>query len=197
MLEQVFNALKNDSKKEDFVELTDKDRKSLNIDMTNEEIKVLSIWKWKGILKKKTNIAALKYLLEENSRKEKTKDIHFEKLEMSPYLQENERKSISTIIFSIRSQTLQIKEFHPWKHEDNDMCVKCQKFQETMDHFATCTEYETEMEPNWRDIKKNDMKRQKEIGNKIHKRIAIRESILKKIEDGQASLTPGSTCSNV
>ena len=45
MLEQVFNALKNDSKKGDFVELTDKDRNSLNIDMTNEEIKVLSIWK--------------------------------------------------------------------------------------------------------------------------------------------------------
>jgi hypothetical protein len=103
MLEQVFNALKNDSKKGDFVELTDKDRKSLNIDMTNEEFKVLSKRKWKGIIKKKNNIAAFKYLSEENSRKEKTKDIHFEKLEMSPYLQENERKSISTIIFSIRS----------------------------------------------------------------------------------------------
>ena len=77
------------------------------------------------------------------------------------------------------------------------MSVKCQKFQETMDHFATFAEYETEMEPNWRDIKKNNMKRQKEIGNKFHKRIAIRESILKKIEDGQASSSSGSTCSNV
>ena len=62
--------------------------------MTNEEIKVLSKWKWKGILKKKTNSAAFKYLSEENSRKEKTKDIHFDKLEMSPYLLENERKSV-------------------------------------------------------------------------------------------------------
>ena len=77
------------------------------------------------------------------------------------------------------------------------MCIKCHKFHETMDHFATCAEYAIESEPNWRDIKKNNMKRQKEIGNKIHKRIAIRESILKKIEDGQASSSSGSTCSNV
>ena len=97
----------------------------------------------------------------------------------------------------MRSQTLQIKEFHPWKYEDNDMCIKCHKFQETMDHFATCAEYDTEIEPNWRDIKKNDIKRQKEIGNIIQKRIAIRESILKKIEDGQASSSSGSTCSNL
>ena len=63
------------------------------------------------------------YLCEENSRKEKTKDIQFEKLEMSPYLLDNERKSLSTTIFSIRSETLQIKEFHRWKYEDNDICI--------------------------------------------------------------------------
>ena len=165
--------------------------------MTHEEIQVLSKWKWKGILKQKTTSAAFKYLCEENSRKEKTKDIQFEKLEMSPYLLENENKSLSTTIFSIRSQTLQIKEFHPWKYEDDDICIKCSKFPETMDHFATCAEYEAEIELNWRDIKKNDINRHKEIGKIIQKRIAIRESTLKKIEDGQASSTSGSTCSNV
>ena len=116
---------------------------------------------------------------------------------MTPYLMENERKSLSTIIFSIRSETLQIKEFHPWKYEDDDLCIKCQKYQETMDHFATCVEYDTEIEPNWRDIKLNDIIRQKEIGKIIEKRVDIRESIIKKLEDGQASSTSGSTCSNV
>ena len=97
------------------------------------------------------------YLCEENSRKEKTKDIQFEKLEMSPYLLDNERKSLSTTIFSIRSETLQIKEFHRWKYEDNDICGKCYRFLKTMDHFATCAEYEAEIEPNWRDIMKNNI----------------------------------------
>ena len=66
-----------------------------------------------------------------------------------------------------------------------------------MDHFATCVEYEAETEPNWRDIKQNSIKRQKEIGKIIQKGIVIRESILEKKEYGQASSTSGSTCSNV
>ena len=114
MLKQVFEALKNDSRKGDFVNLTDRDKSSLKINMTDGEIKVLSKWKWKVLLKMKTKHAAFEYLCEENSRKEKTKDVHFEKLEMTPYLVENERKSLSSIIFSIRSETLQVKEFHPW-----------------------------------------------------------------------------------
>ena len=116
----------------------------------------MSKWRWKVLLKGKTKSAAFSYLCEENSRKEKTKDITFDKLEISPYLQENERKSLSIIIFSIRSETLQIKEFHPWKYKEKYLCEKCQKFPETMDHFATCVEYDTETETHWRDIKLNN-----------------------------------------
>ena len=50
MLSQVFEDLKNDSRKGDFVHLTDKDKTSLEIDMTDAEIKVLSKWQWKVFL---------------------------------------------------------------------------------------------------------------------------------------------------
>ena len=103
---------------------------------------------------------------------------------------------MSTTIFRIRSEKLQIKEFHPWKYEDDDLCIKCRKFQETMNHFATCVEYDTEIQHNWRDIKLNDIVRQKEMAIIIQKRVYIRERIIKKLEDGQASSTCGSTCSN-
>ena len=110
---------------------------------------------------------------------------------------ENERSGLSKIIFSIRSKTLDIKEFHSWKYENNDMCVKCRKVPETMDHFAVCKEYDTEIEPNWRDIYLDNVVRQKEIGNRIEKMMLIRQSIIKKQEDGQASTDSGSSCSNL
>ena len=87
---------------------------------------------------------------------------------------------MSKIIFNIRSETLQIKDFHHWKYENYDLCFKCQKFPETMDHFATCLEYETETVANWRDIKLNNINRQEEIGIIIQKRMVIRESVIEK-----------------
>ena len=109
MLRKVFNALKDDSRKGDFVNLSNQDRKELNINYTDIEIENTSKSQWKKIIKSKTQIAALKYLSEENSQREKTKDIVFETLKMSPYLVSNKRTELSKIIFKIRSQTLDIK----------------------------------------------------------------------------------------
>ena len=89
LLGRVFEALKKNSRQGDFVHLTNKDKKDLDITMMDEEIKSMSKWRWKVLLKGKTKSAAFSYLCEENSRKEKTKDITFDKLEISPYLQEN------------------------------------------------------------------------------------------------------------
>ena len=49
---------------------------------------------------------ALKHLASQNSQLEKTKDIVFDKLETSEYLLDNRSTSLSKIIFSIRSKTL-------------------------------------------------------------------------------------------
>ena len=77
------------------------------------------------------------------------------------------------------------------------MCVKCGKVPETMDHFSLCEAYDTEVEPNWREIYLDNVSRQKEIGRRIEKRIIVRQSIMKKQEDGQASTDSGSSCSNL
>ena len=66
-----------------------------------------------------------------------------------------------------------------------------------MNHFATCIEYETEIETNWRDLKLNQITRQKDIGKMIQKKEVLEKVVLKKLEDGQASSTSGFTCSNV
>ena len=71
MLRQVFDALKDDSRKGDFVELTNHDREDLDITLTNDEIEVVSKTQWKNMIKMKTHNAALKYLNKENSQREK------------------------------------------------------------------------------------------------------------------------------
>ena len=73
MLRKVFDALKDDSRKGDFVNLSNQDRKELNINYTDIEIENSSKSQWKKIIKSKTQIAALKYLSEENSQREKNK----------------------------------------------------------------------------------------------------------------------------
>ena len=87
-------------------------------------------------------------------------DIKFEELKISDYLLDNKDKSLSKIILSIRSQTLDIKEWQPLKYEDN-LCIKCEIFAETMDHFVNCFGTAKETENNWRYIFTDSVTRQK------------------------------------
>ena len=80
--------------------------KSWKFDMDNTDIEAMSIYSWKKYVKEKVKITAFRYLIGENSNKEKTNYVLFEKLEMSEYLVRNKRTSLSKIIFSVRSKTL-------------------------------------------------------------------------------------------
>ena len=76
LIRQVFEALREDSRKEDFVFLNNKDRIYLKIDQTDEEISEMSKHKCKNHIKDMVRLAALKSLVKENYSKEKTRDIY-------------------------------------------------------------------------------------------------------------------------
>ena len=78
---------------------------------------------------------------------------------------------ISKIIFHVRSGTLNLKTWNQWAFSDN-LCVGCEKEEETMTHFMTCNSYgnDTHVE-NWKNIFENNHK-------KIEKRYRKRENIL-------------------
>ena len=96
--------------------------------------------------------------MKENSEKTKTKDITYEDVELSDYLKENENTTLSNIIFSVRSGTLDIKQWNSWSYENN-LCLMCELKEETMDHFLICQAYGTKTEDlKWKDIYKNDTK---------------------------------------
>ena len=76
MIVQVYNALKEDHKKGNFVQLTNLDRKDLDIELTDEDIQTIPKVTWKKYIKEKVNTLALKELNYQNSGKEKNKK-HF------------------------------------------------------------------------------------------------------------------------
>ena len=133
---------------------------------TDSEEKTIETYpksKWKTLVKNATKKSALQYLTYENSLLKNTKEISFEELKPSDYLQDNRNTSLSKIIFSLRSKTLDIKDWQPWNYFDN-LCVGCEIKIETMNHFLTCTAYEnSSCENNWEQVRETDVDRQFEI----------------------------------
>ena len=150
----------------------------------------MSKWKWKNIIKEKTHIAALNYLTNENAKRDKTKNIVFPELKMSQYIYENKNTSLTRVIFSIRSKTLDVKDWNPWNYE-NLSCLQCVEI-ETMDHFVSCQKYGEALDVNWKEINESNTEKQIMIGEFVQKRHQIRQKLIKQQEDGQAS-SSGST----
>ena len=102
---------------------------------------------------------------------------------MSNYLNENKSTSLSKLIFSIRSGTLDIKCLNKWNYGDN-LCVMCELKAETLEHMMICPEYGEKEENGWREIYGNNPKKQINIAKMIEKRMEIRKI---KQEAGQDS----------
>ena len=153
MINQVYEELKKDSRKGDFVHLVKQDMKYLHINLSDEEIKKYSKRKWSELINKKTEEKGLEMLMVENKKKEKTKHIKFEKLEISEYLRQNKNTNVSKTIFQIRAGTFDVKAWRKWEYQDN-LCVACADFEETFDHFMKCKNYkkENKYETNWKEI---------------------------------------------
>ena len=110
MIRQVYDVLKQESRKGDFNNLVQKDLNEINLKMSDEEIQTLSNGKWKAMVKQKVKQAAFQHLLSENLSKEKTKHIVFDHFEMRKYLFINRSPSLSKVLFAVRSGTVEIKE---------------------------------------------------------------------------------------
>ena len=77
--------------------------------MTETDIRNHNKKTWKLLISKKVRQHVLTQLVEENSKLEHTKDIPFNELQLRNYLDDNRNHSLSKIIFSVRSRTLDIK----------------------------------------------------------------------------------------
>ena len=103
MIRQVYETLKTDSIKGDFIYLVKKDMIDLDIDLTEEEINNIPKPQWKKFVNCVVKDCALEYLKDENSTKSKTNHIIFETLEIGKYLVQNRSTAMSKVVFSVRS----------------------------------------------------------------------------------------------
>ena len=94
--------------------------------------------------------------------------------------------AVSALVFSIRSQTIDLKELQPWNYKDM-LCVKCNLYPKTLEHFATCQEYGNPLETDWKAIFEKDGDKQIEVGLFLERRYNKRKQIISQLEDGQAS----------
>ena len=104
----------------------------------------------------------------------------------------NRSTSLSKLIFSIRSGTLDIKSWNKWNYGDN-LCEMCELKEETLEHLMICPEY-GERENNWRDIYGNNPEKQTHIAKIVKKRLETRKN---KQEAGQDSPYGSHTPTNV
>ena len=102
---------------------------------------------------------------------------------------------MSKIIFSVRSQTFDIKTNRPWSY-DSDTCDACENMSETMNPFMTCTSYKTIPCWYWEEINSDNEQLQLEVGEIVEMRHIERENIIDQKKVGRAldsdSSAPGS-----
>ena len=107
MLHQVFKATCDNPLKNDFVMTCKKYLEVLEINLTFEEIQLMSKFSFSQILKKRMKIAAFAYLKAQQQKQDKIKSIVFTKLEMQDYLANGDRNiNVSKLIFKARGNPL-------------------------------------------------------------------------------------------
>ena len=95
-------------------------------------------WKLKNLVKEKTQLAAFKYLTEQQKKQSKILHIKYKSLDLQEYLLAGNKKiNVSRFIFKARSQTLDIKMQKKWKYEDKN-CIGCKVREESGEEILTC-----------------------------------------------------------
>ena len=185
MLEEQIKNPKNG----DWIKLVNEDKKDLEINETNEEIKEMSLNRYKALISKQTENAALKYLKSEI--KSKGQEITYTELKIQDYLT-SEYKEIKTKekkeIFQMRSRMTKVKANMKRKQQNNKEDLKCdacknENHEETQKHIYECEEIikETNMKDTMRnkyeDIFTNNPVKMAKVSNIYFKHMKILEKL--------------------
>ena len=148
----------------------------LNIKMSLEEIKSLSLNQFRNLLDKSINIKALEYLLQK--RGSKGIEMKYPCIKMAEYLlPHNEGLSISDqrYIFSIRNRMIQISENFPMNQTET---ICCCGNSETMIHIYSCKYLNMEnVNVIYKKIFEDNVKNQKQVYQRFKQNFDRREEM--------------------
>ena len=185
MVKVVFTATSENPLQNDFVDTCKKYLQTLKIDLTFEEIRQMSVYKFKKLVKQKTSEAAFEYLIKKKNSQSKIKDLEYRHLEIQEYLLEgNENTEVSKLIYKCRGKTLDIKTHKSWKYEDK-LCVGCKTNVETENELLACDGFGNEEEDQ------DTLSYNLVFSELVSDRIRVAKIIKKRIKTRQAILDNG------
>ena len=152
------------------------------MNITLEQIKNMSKFQLKKILKEKIRNEAFIYLKNQQTKQEKIKNIEYKELKMQDYLADGDRKIlVSKLIYKARGMNLDIKMQKRWKYEDFK-CEGCQENSETGEEILKCDQLginENQAQYSW--FFSTSVSKQIAVGKvmleKLKKRKRIREEV--------------------
>ena len=163
-------------KRGDWASSVRKNLEELNINLSNEEIKTMSKYKYKSLVKKKCKEKALEYLI--SKRGKKGRDIKYKSLKMAEYLLPNEQLSVEEKrnIFEIRNRMTNIpSNFTTGKNMNMIYCICGEK--ENMTHIYYCQKLNSkEPETNFEKIYGENLKEIENIEKRFRKNMKQRET---------------------
>ena len=186
MMSQVFMATCDHPLNNDFVQTCQKYLKSLNIELSFEQIREMSEYIFKKYVKTKTREAAFKHLMElKNMPGKQTKmvNLKYSELCIQEYLLDgNTNTEMSKLIFKARGRNLDIKEHKKWKYADN-LCVGCQVNVESEQELLSCPGFSDSNETTNEEIEYSlvfgeNVNEMVKIGREIRKRLKVREKLM-------------------
>ena len=110
MLSKFYYAQKNMPVKDDWTIQVDKDKEELDINLSDTDIKKMKKYKFKLLLKKKINIAALNYLNKLKAKHTKADNIQSSEIKCSEYLLNTKlSKNEAKLLFKFRTRMYSVK----------------------------------------------------------------------------------------
>ena len=185
LLYKVFKAQESNPVKGDWCLSVKEDIKYLQLDLSFDEISVMSETTLKNVLNKKAEKKALEYLNKE--KKSKTKHIIHHQLNIQPYLKAGKMNNMQRkFLFQLRARMLDLKVNFQGSHS-NLQCELCGKHEDNQESLLTCEKLMDSSGlvgdlPVYNDLFEQDVEKQFQISAILKKKFDMRNKLLNEMK---------------
>ena len=140
LIRRVYETQKVSNIAGDWFNLVERDKKYLEIEMSDTEIQGVSKEVFKSYVTKKVKIKFLQHLHELKRTHSKSKYMKCDDIKQADYIKSPKLShKEKMLVFKLRSRTLDVKENFKNQHRDL-MCASCGLFEENQSHLLKCPE---------------------------------------------------------
>ena len=139
LLYKFFTAQKLAPSVHDWALQIEKDRADINLQISENEIKLMSKEQFRNIVQQKIEKVAIEYLVKVKNSHSKTKNLNIKGFYPQEYLLSKNLK-ISEVqnLFKLRNNMINVKGNFSSSHTNNKWCTICYLFSETQQHLVDC-----------------------------------------------------------